>query len=77
MFFGYGFAIEFYKPAIQTRIDISINDQSCGALHTMISWMHQPVLSGSSSAVERQLPKLDVTGSIPVSRSILSISLNS
>ena len=25
---------------------------------------------GSSSAVERQLPKLDVTGSIPVSRSI-------
>jgi hypothetical protein len=28
-------------------------------------------LSGSSSAVERQLPKLDVTGSIPVSRSIL------
>src|ERR1019366_5294426 len=27
-------------------------------------------LSGSSSAVERQLPKLDVTGSIPVSRSI-------
>ncbi len=27
-------------------------------------------LSGSSSAVERQLPKLDVAGSIPVSRSI-------
>jgi hypothetical protein len=27
---------------------------------------------GSSSAVERQLPKLDVTGSIPVSRSIIS-----
>ena len=27
-------------------------------------------LSGSSSAVERQLPKLDVTGSIPVSRSM-------
>jgi hypothetical protein len=26
-------------------------------------------VSGSSSAVERQLPKLDVTGSIPVSRS--------
>ena len=26
--------------------------------------------SGSSSAVERQLPKLDVAGSIPVSRSI-------
>ncbi len=25
---------------------------------------------GSSSVVERQLPKLDVTGSIPVSRSI-------
>jgi hypothetical protein len=29
-------------------------------------------LSGSSSAVERQLPKLDVAGSIPVSRSINS-----
>ena len=29
-------------------------------------------LSGSSSAVERQLPKLDVTGSIPVSRSRFS-----
>src|SRR5205823_6024395 len=28
-------------------------------------------LSGSSSAVERQLPKLDVAGSIPVSRSNL------
>jgi hypothetical protein len=26
-------------------------------------------LGGSSSAVERQLPKLDVAGSIPVSRS--------
>src|SRR5712692_2231392 len=30
--------------------------------------------SGSSSAVERQLPKLDVTGSIPVSRSIIPIT---
>ena len=30
-------------------------------------------LSGSSSAVERQLPKLDVAGSIPVSRSIFSM----
>ena len=29
------------------------------------------VQSGSSSAVERQLPKLDVAGSIPVSRSSL------
>src|SRR5439155_1588731 len=29
------------------------------------------LLSGSSSAVERQLPKLDVAGSIPVSRSNL------
>jgi hypothetical protein len=28
------------------------------------------ILCGSSSAVERQLPKLDATGSIPVSRSI-------
>jgi hypothetical protein len=27
-------------------------------------------VSGSSSAVERQLPKLDVAGSIPVSRSM-------
>src|SRR6185503_11881474 len=30
-------------------------------------------LSGSSSAVERELPKLDVAGSIPVSRSIQMI----
>jgi hypothetical protein len=29
------------------------------------------LVSGSSSAVERQLPKLDVAGSIPVSRSII------
>src|SRR5216684_6640823 len=28
------------------------------------------MFGGSSSAVERQLPKLDATGSIPVSRSI-------
>ena len=28
------------------------------------------LFGGSSSAVERQLPKLDVAGSIPVSRSI-------
>src|SRR5688572_1272011 len=35
-------------------------------------------LSGSSSAVERELPKLDVAGSIPVSRSIrLSLRLPS
>jgi hypothetical protein len=27
--------------------------------------------SGSSSVVERQLPKLDVAGSIPVSRSMV------
>ncbi len=32
--------------------------------------------SGSSSAVERQLPKLDVTGSIPVSRSNISTGSN-
>jgi exonuclease VII small subunit len=30
-------------------------------------------VSGSSSAVERQLPKLDVAGSIPVSRSIIQL----
>ena len=31
-------------------------------------------LSGSSSAVERELPKLDVAGSIPVSRSNLRLT---
>ena len=31
-------------------------------------------LSGRSSAVERQLPKLDVTGSIPVARSNVWLS---
>jgi hypothetical protein len=35
------------------------------------------VLSGSSSAVERQLPKLDVAGSIPVSRSIYIVLIHS
>jgi hypothetical protein len=33
-------------------------------------------LGGSSSAVERQLPKLDVAGSIPVSRSTLFSSFS-
>ena len=33
--------------------------------------------SGSSSVVERQLPKLNVAGSIPVSRSIASLSWRS
>ena len=31
--------------------------------------VHSRLKSGSSSVVERQLPKLDVAGSIPVSRS--------
>ena len=31
-------------------------------------------LSGSNSAVECQLPKLDVAGSIPVSRSMFSMT---
>jgi hypothetical protein len=34
-------------------------------------------LSGSNSAVECQLPKLDVAGSIPVSRSMFSITWES
>ena len=35
-------------------------------------WASSQPVSGSSSAVERQLPKLDVAGSIPVSRSRIS-----
>jgi hypothetical protein len=35
----------------------------------VIAW-----ISGSSSAVERKLPKLDVAGSIPVSRSLWPLS---
>ena len=35
----------------------------------MVHFAHLPELSGVSSAVERELPKLDVTGSIPVPRS--------
>ena len=39
-----------------------------------MSYNHfEPFPSGSSSVVERQLPKLNVAGSIPVSRSIVSI----
>src|ERR1035438_5313433 len=45
-----------------------------GSAHRTLFWIRRDgsltKLSGSSSAVERQLPKLDVTGSIPVSRSI-------
>src|SRR5271165_4022413 len=45
----------------------------CDGFATVISLGRPPgvsrSLSGSSSAVERQLPKLDVAGSIPVSRS--------
>ena len=33
----------------------------------------ESALSGSNSAVECQLPKLDVAGSIPVSRSMFSV----
>ena len=36
--------------------------------------MQESTKCGSNSAVECQLPKLDVAGSIPVSRSILSIT---
>ena len=35
-----------------------------------VKWLTSLPVSGSSSAVERQLPKLDVAGSIPVSRSM-------
>ena len=44
-------------------------------LHMQLLCYHDSVTlkSGSSSAVERQLPKLDVAGSIPVSRSICSV----
>src|SRR5262249_48530545 len=44
-----------------------------GRLHVAIALpavVPSALSSGSSSAVERQLPKLDVAGSIPVSRSI-------
>ena len=36
--------------------------------------MQEPPPSGGNSAVECQLPKLDVAGSIPVPRSIFSIT---
>ena len=45
-----------------------------GRALTMLFKRYCRLLSGSSSAVERQLPKLDVAGSIPVSRSILEFS---
>ena len=41
------------------------DDAGGGLAYTFLDGL----LSGSSSAVERQLPKLDVAGSIPVSRS--------
>ena len=39
----------------------------------LTKWL-RGLVSGSNSAVECQLPKLDVAGSIPVSRSIFSIT---
>src|SRR6185437_14399083 len=54
---------------------ISVDDRGQGSE----LWCYHELtadLSGSSSAVERQLPKLDVAGSIPVSRSMLSFSSN-
>ena len=41
---------------------------------TTLLALSAPFQSGSSSGVERKLPKLDVAGSIPVSRSILPAS---
>jgi hypothetical protein len=49
---------------------------------SIVTWMAGPsqsrkrliIKGGSSSVAERQLPKLNVAGSIPVSRSIKSIS---
>ena len=40
---------------------------------TVTKW-ERPSVSGSNSVVECQLPKLDVVGSSPISRSILSIT---
>ncbi len=48
------------------------NAWSCNSLRPGGILRSSVDLGGSSSAVERQLPKLDVAGSIPVSRSILS-----
>ena len=42
--------------------------QECGRLHRCFT------RCGSNSVVECQLPKLDVAGSIPVSRSLFSIA---
>ena len=50
------------------------NAWSCNSLRPGGILRSSVVLGGSSSAVERQLPKLDVAGSIPVSRSIFSIT---
>ena len=61
----------------QLRYQTTLAD--CFQEHRVLNfgWLKQVVahfrpVSGSSSAVERQLPKLDVAGSIPVSRSIFS-----
>ena len=45
------------------------NSQVRAALFWVVRDDNLTGLSGRSSAVERQLPKLDVTGSIPVARS--------
>ena len=41
-------------------------------LFVVVKWYFAVLTSGSNSVVECQLPKLDVAGSNPVSRSIFS-----
>src|SRR5438270_9740438 len=52
------------------RTDHNGSDSGSGEIDRSQQALDNLQVSGSSSAVERQLPKLDVTGSIPVSRSI-------
>ena len=56
----------------ETRADCFPRPSSAKLLLGFGRKCHLEPPSGSSSAVERQLPKLDVAGSIPVSRSIFS-----
>src|SRR6185369_17779953 len=64
---------EWYTShSISQHFDLFEVSYTWNGLGRTISARESARLSGSSSAVERQLPKLDVAGSIPVSRSINS-----
>ena len=79
------FAIHFYSPprsrpsagwkigaVLVPQLRVEMVEKTAHKVKTMQNRKSMILKGGSSSVVERQLPKLNVAGSIPVSRSIKS-----